>query len=82
MVVENVATDPIFEGQNSAAVMLRANALSVQSTPLFGVSGDLLGVVSTHSDHPRTFSACELRRLDDLVAELMASADGSTQAAD
>ena len=79
MVVENVATDPIFEGQDSAAVMLRANAHSVQSTPLFGVSGDLLGVVSTHSDQPRTFSACELKSLDDLVAEFMASA-GSTQA--
>lgn len=80
MVVENVATDPIFEGQDSAAVMLRANALSVQSTPLFGVAGDLLGVVSTHSDRPRTFSECELRRLDDLVAEFMASAAGWVQA--
>lgn len=80
MVVENVATDPIFEGQDSAAVMLRANAHSVQSTPLFGVSGDLLGVVSTHSDQPRTFSACELKSLDDLVAEFMASASGSMPA--
>lgn len=69
IVVENVATDPIFEGQDSARVMLRANALSVQSTPLSGVSGEFLGVVSTHSDRPRTFSASELRCLDELIAE-------------
>lgn len=72
VVVENVATDPIFARHDSAAFMLRANALSVQSTPLFGVSGQFLGVVSTHSDRPRTFSAAELRCLDDLIAEFMA----------
>ena len=71
IVVENVVTDLIFRNDETRGVMLRANALSVQSTPLFGVSGDFLGVVSTHSDQPRTFSDSELQHLDDLVAEFI-----------
>jgi hypothetical protein len=32
--------------------MLQANARAVQSTPLIGRSGDVLGVFSTHYDRP------------------------------
>jgi len=71
IVVENVVTDSIFRNDETRGVMLRANALSVQSTPLFGVSGDFFGVVSTHSDQPRTYSNSELQYLDDLVAEFI-----------
>jgi GAF domain-containing protein len=52
VIVEDVASHPIYEGTLAGAAMLQANARAVQSTPLIGRSGDVLGVFSTHYDRP------------------------------
>ena len=52
IVVPDVAGDPIFAGTAAGEIMLRANAHSVQSTPLLSQSGELLGVLSTHDEKP------------------------------
>lgn len=48
IVVEDVTTSPIFAGTDSLDAMLDARARAVQSTPLIGTSGRLLGMLSTH----------------------------------
>ena len=48
MVVPDVARDPIFAGKACGAVMEKARARAVQSTPMLAASGQLLGVLSTH----------------------------------
>jgi PAS domain S-box-containing protein len=48
VIVENVADDPIFAEVSTKGVMERAGVAAVQSTPLFGRSGEFLGIVSTH----------------------------------
>jgi PAS domain S-box-containing protein len=48
VIVEDVASSPIFGGTPALAVMLGGGALSVQSTPLITRRGEVLGVLSTH----------------------------------
>lgn len=43
----DVATDPSFSA-DARAVMLRAHARAVQSTPLVALDGSVIGVVSSH----------------------------------
>jgi hypothetical protein len=52
VIVEDVASHPIYRGTLAGAAMLQANARAVQSTPLIGRSGGVLGVFSTHYDRP------------------------------
>src|SRR5262249_52349314 len=56
IVVCNVLADAAFTEQSRRA-MLRANARAVQSTPLLGMTGDVIGVVSTHYREPRVAQA-------------------------
>lgn len=68
VIVFDVANDPIFRNSKSREVMLRAEARSVQSTPLFARSGTFLGMVSTHYrtvGHPL---ASELELIDQIIA--------------
>jgi PAS domain S-box-containing protein len=65
VIVEDVQTDPAFEPHRRIAVS--AGYRSVQSTPLFGRSGQPLGVISTHFRSPHRPSERELR-LTDLYA--------------
>lgn len=48
ILVPDVGNDPIFKDSESGKVLLRARVSSVQSMPLAGPSGQVLGVVSTH----------------------------------
>ncbi len=52
VIVSDVGADPIFVGTEAASVMQQARARAVQSTPLVSVSGQFLGMLSTHFDHP------------------------------
>jgi GAF domain-containing protein len=52
VLVEDVASHPIYRGTPAGAALLEANIKAVQSTPLIGQSGDVLGVFSTHYDRP------------------------------
>jgi hypothetical protein len=53
LIVEDVASHPIYNGTAAGAALLKANIEALQSTPLIGPSGDVLGVFSTHYDRPR-----------------------------
>jgi len=60
IVVEDVLADPIFAGTRAASVMAEAGALAVQSTPLLGAEGEVIGMISTHYDKPHRPTAREL----------------------
>lgn len=52
VIVEDVLESPIFLGTPALEVMLEAGVRSVQSTPLVGRSGRVLGIISTHWNRP------------------------------
>jgi hypothetical protein len=64
VVVGDVEAHPIYKGKPSGKAMLEANARAVQSTPLISASGDVLGVFSTHYDHPCTPDEDDLAVID------------------
>ena len=68
IVVPDVAADPIFVGTPAARVMEAAGARAVQSTPLVATSGVLLGMLSTHHDHPHAPPPEELEAVDRIAA--------------
>lgn len=53
VVVEDVTDSPIFVGTPALEVLLDARARAVQSTPLLGSDGRVLGMISTHWCRPR-----------------------------
>jgi len=70
VVVADVATDPVFAGQESGEVLLAMGVCAVQSTPLLTPAGQVVGVVSTH--HPeqgRVPTDTEAAALDRISAE-------------
>src|SRR5688572_11366015 len=64
VIVEDVATSPIFVGSPAREVMLSAGARAVQSTPLITRSGRLVGMFSTHYRRPHRPSERQLTLLD------------------
>jgi GAF domain-containing protein len=48
--------------------MARAGVRAVQSTPLQGESGEVLGVISTHYELPRQPTDRQLRVIDEIAA--------------
>jgi two-component system CheB/CheR fusion protein len=67
--VDDVTTSPVFEGHSSLPVMAAAGVRAVQSTPLFDLAGQLLGVLSTHYRDVHHFDDTELRWLDLLARQ-------------
>ena len=67
VVVSDVAADPIFAGGEAGAVLHAAGARAVQSTPLLSAYGQVLGVLSTHYDHPYTPEEPELEIIDHIA---------------
>lgn len=68
VLVDDVASDPIFAGTDAGRAMIDAGALAVQSTPLVSSSGEVLGMVSTHYRKAGVASAIDLGALD-LIAQ-------------
>ena len=64
VVVPDVAAHPIFTGTEAARVMQAAGVRAVQSTPLIGTTGIVLGMLSTHYDHPYAPPLEELEAVD------------------
>ena len=64
VVVENVTKDPIFADPALQRAMIGAQVRAVQSTPLFGHSGDFLGMISTHFRTAHRPEESELRIVD------------------
>lgn len=67
VIVENVASEPIYT-EDARNVMLGAEALACQSTPMLTSSGQLVGIVSTHYKQPGTPRQSALAQLDRLTA--------------
>lgn len=71
VVIEDVATDPIFASYRQAAQM--AGFRAVHSTPLKTRNGTIIGVLSVHFRQPRSPSERETRLID-LYAQMAADA--------
>ena len=67
IVVPDVTASEIFAGKRSGDVLREAGVRAVQSTPLFGRDGRVLGMISTHRHSVWTPSDVELIRLDPIV---------------
>lgn len=52
VIVEDVTESPVFHGTAALEVLLDAEVRAVQSTPLIGPSGTVLGILSTHWPSP------------------------------
>ncbi len=78
VVVTDVRSDPIFVGKDAAAVMERAHVRAVQSTPLIGASGELLGMLSTHYEKPREPRTQEFEVLDHIAQRAAFWLDGGS----
>jgi len=68
-IVEDIAQSDIFVGTPSLKVQLDAGVRAVQSTPLVGHSGTLVGMLSTHWRVPHRPDERDLHMLDLLVLE-------------
>jgi PAS domain S-box-containing protein len=68
-IVEDVTKSPVFVGTPALAVQLRAGIRAVQSTPLFGSSGNVVGMISTHYRTPHRPDERDLRLLDLLARQ-------------
>jgi hypothetical protein len=62
--VTDVARDRLFAGTPAEPVMAAAEVRAVQSTPLLGADGRLIGVLSTHYRAPRALSLRDEESLD------------------
>ena len=62
IIVEDVRTDPLFAPH--VDVVSAAGYRALQSTPMLGNRGQVLGVISTHFQHPHRPSERELRFAD------------------
>jgi GAF domain-containing protein len=67
VIVEDVASDPIFSHTETRNVMLAARARAVQSTPLLKRSGKILGIISTHYNRSGRPSGWDLGKIDKLA---------------
>lgn len=67
VVVEDVTESPVFHGTTALEVLLDAGVRAVQSTPLIGFSGTMLGILSTHWPSPYRLSNRALVSLDVLA---------------
>ncbi len=68
-VVEDVTTSPIFVGTPSLGAVLAAGIRAVQSTPLVGRSGQVVGMLSTHYRTPRCPADRDLHVVDLLARQ-------------
>jgi len=68
VIVEDVTESTIFTRGRSLEVLLDSGVRSVQSTPLIGTRGQLLGVFSTHCSMPGRPTVKELSDLDYFAA--------------
>lgn len=76
VIVDDVTESPIFQGTRALEVLLDAGVRAVQSTPLIGSSGALLGVLSTHwcsPSHPGNRDLLELDLLARTVSNCLES---------
>jgi PAS domain S-box-containing protein len=69
VIVEDVRESEIFAGQLSKDVLIDADVCAVISTPLVAITGNLLGIISTHFAKPHRPSERELHLMDLLARQ-------------
>lgn len=69
IIVEDIATSPVFAGKPALGIMWGAGVRAVQSTPLVTRGGQILGMLSTHYRTPRRPSERDLRLIDILARQ-------------
>ncbi len=73
VIVADVTSSPIFSGTKALDVLLSAGVAAVQSTPLIGPTGQVIGIVSTHYRRPHQPTEFALVRLDQFAKRAVAS---------
>jgi PAS domain S-box-containing protein len=69
VVIDDVTASPVFAGTRALDVLLYAGVRAVQTTPLVGRSGRLVGMLSTHYCTPRRVADRDLHVLDLLARQ-------------
>jgi PAS domain S-box-containing protein len=69
VVLADVEQSPIIAGTPALKVLLAAGVRAVQSTPMIGRSGEVVGMLSTHYRRPHRPSDPDLRLLDLLARQ-------------
>lgn len=64
VIIEDTESDSIYSAQPSLEILRQAGVRAVQSTPLLTRSGQLVGVLSTHWDHPHRPENHTLQQID------------------
>ena len=75
LVVKDVSSHPLFRDTAAGNVVLRAGVMAVQSTPLIGAGGRIIGVLSTHYRLPGGPSRRALRELDRMTGHYVGTMD-------
>lgn len=81
VLVEDIASSPIFTGTSGLGVLMDEGITTINSTPLIGRSGDVLGILNLFYANRHEASVQELHLIDLLAGEA-ADAVGRTQAAE
>jgi len=69
IVVEDVTSSPVFQGDPARDVLLRSGVRAVISTPLTSSTGAVLGMISTHFSEPHRPGHRELSFIDLLARQ-------------
>jgi PAS domain S-box-containing protein len=69
VIVEDVRTSPIFAGQPSLQVLLDAGIRAIETTPLLGSTGAVLGMLSTMHAEPHRSNERDRHLLDVLARQ-------------
>lgn len=69
VLIEDIATSPLFAEPSTRQALLSAGARAVQSTPLSDRTGRFLGMFSTHYRRPHRFGEAEMRWIDLLARQ-------------
>ncbi len=69
VIVDDIASSPVFIGTPALAAMMEAEVQAVQSTPLISRSGQLLGMFSTYYRTHRRPTERDLRLMDVLARQ-------------
>ena len=81
VLVEDIASSPIFKDTSGLGVLMDEGITTINSTPLIGRSGDVLGILNLFYTNRHEASVPELHLID-LLAGQAADAVGRTQAAE
>lgn len=69
IIITNMAECDFMQGTVTLPIYLDGGILAAQSTPLYSRNGKLLGMISTHWDHPHVPSERDLSLLDILARQ-------------